>query len=104
MNTKKTAAFCRTDTRKDGSALLPILSRLPEHLSVSILGLLERDRISGDAIEEIRLRRERASALTTGGRSLRLPTLLSAAALRECFRLLSGGSVYAVAETVKDGS
>ena len=53
--------------------------------------------------EEIRLRRGHAASLTVGGKNLRLSTVLDGGAMERVLYLMCEGSVYAHADTIKEG-
>ena len=96
----------KTHTEYDASdraALLSILTLLPACLSDAVRLAVSEGRASYEQIEEIRLRKERASTLTLGGKNFVLSAVLHADELRDAFRALAGGSVYAVSETVCAG-
>ncbi len=59
--------------------------------------------LPGTVPEEIRLRRGHAASLTVGGRNLRLSTVLDGGAMDRVLYLMCEGSVYAHADTIKEG-
>lgn len=87
----------------DRAALLSILSLLPARLTDAVAFAVREGLTSYGEIEEIRLRKERASTLTVGGKNILLSAVLNAEELRHSFRALAGGSVYAVTEAVCAG-
>lgn len=58
---------------------------------------------TGVVPEEIRLRRGHAASLTVGGKNLRLSTVLDGGAMERVLYLMCDGSVYAHADTIKEG-
>lgn len=58
---------------------------------------------AGVVPEEIRLRRGHAASLTVGGKNLRLSTVLDGGAMERVLYLMCDGSVYAHADTIKEG-
>ena len=93
-----------TANQHDKEAFQAILSLLPVRIRLVIAEEMQRNAVSLASVEEIRLRSLRASVLTLGNRrSHKLPLTLSGEDLRECFRMLAGGSVYAVAEAACAG-
>ena len=54
-------------------------------------------------IEEVRLRRGRMASLTVGGENLRLSTVLDGTAMEKLLLAMCDGSLYAHAETLKEG-
>lgn len=61
------------------------------------------DRDPSMQIEEIRLRRDAFSVLTTSRGSLPLPVVLRGAEMDDVLRRVCGGSLYAHAETLREG-
>lgn len=72
---------------------------LPSRLCLEI----EEAVPSGDAVEEVRLRRGRCASLTVSGRNLRLGTVLSGVEMDALLFSLCEGSLYAHSETVNQG-
>lgn len=59
--------------------------------------------LPGTVPEEIRLRRGHAASLTVGGKNIRLSTVLDGGAMDRVLYLMCEGSVYAHADTIKEG-
>ncbi|MBQ8357810.1 MAG: hypothetical protein IJX39_08415 [Clostridia bacterium] len=85
----------------NGRQLLPsvLAALLPSRLCREV----EETVPSGDAVEELRLRRGRCASLTVAGRNLRLSTVLSGVEMDDLLLRLCEGSLYAHSETVCQG-
>ncbi len=84
-------------------ALFAILALLPERFSSAVHAAIQKHGIGFPHLQELRLRRARASSLTVGGRNILLSVCLTSEELRCAFRSLAGGSVYAVAGAISHG-
>ncbi len=79
---------------------------LPKGLSEALLASLPpaaRDPSSGVMLEEIRLRAERFSSLTVGGRNYSTSVCLSSRELEAILAHMCGGSLYAYSDTIHQG-
>jgi stage III sporulation protein AA len=91
----RSSSTVRTGTRLPSS----VLALLPERL----LSEVEAARAGCGAIEELRLRCDRAAFLTTGRGSVRLETVLSRREIDELVLKLCDGSLYAHRESIAEG-
>ena len=89
-------------TKSMGGCVPPFLYEL---LPYAIADAVRREgrRNPHVAIEEIRLRRDAISTLTTNKGNLHLPVILGGDEMDETFRRICGGSLYAHAETIREG-
>ncbi len=76
-----------------------ILKILPERISLEITALMK----NGMKPEEIRLRSNGNSSVTSMGKNIILTSGITHCEMSECIKKLCGGSVYAYDETVKNG-
>ncbi|MBR6530173.1 MAG: hypothetical protein IKT43_02015, partial [Clostridia bacterium] len=83
---------------EDGRPLLPmsVARLLPSEVAEAL-------EICEDAVDEICLRADRQAFAVSGGRNVALDAVLTGEALSEIFLAACGGSLYAHAETVKEG-
>lgn len=89
-------------TRK--TLFVPLLEKcLPWRILNELHGLSQRGIISGDNINEIRLRTLRPASVTCGEKNIMLGIKTTAAELSECVTELCHGSVYAYSDTIKAG-
>ncbi len=83
---------------------VPILEKcLPWRVLNELYGLAQRGIISGESINEIRLRAWRPTSITCGGKNTVLGIKITAAELSECVTKLCHGSVYAHSDTIRAG-
>lgn len=85
------------------ASLAEILTCLPRRLSAEMIGMSESYSDFERGLCEIRLRHARASSIVFRGRNIFLSSVLTAKELSESFRALSRGSLYAFADSLREG-
>lgn len=76
---------------------------LPSPIRADIMKTLEAECLSPDELTDIRLRREGGSCISVGTRSYRIAADISPRKFDDMIFALTGGSLYAHAETIRDG-
>ena len=84
-------------------AFSELLDCLPRSVSCEIIGMSESYSDFETRLCEIRLRLGRAASVVIGGRNAFLSSVLSSNELSECLRALTRGSLYAFADSLREG-
>ena len=85
--------------RGRGSVPSSVLELLPPSLCLELEGICRR----GLPIEEIRLRADRAASVTSCGENIMLTSMVGGAELSAIFDCICEGSLYAYADTIRQG-
>lgn len=86
-----------------GSRLGLLEGYLPREVTDEVYAYISRERISDRMISEIRLRAERPSAILVLGKNIALDTRISKESLRDVFKRVCGGAVFAHRDDVARG-
>lgn len=86
-----------------GDELAELFRMLPRALSSELFRMSDSYADFAGGIEEIRLRQDRPASIVFRGKNIFLATRLDGCALSETLRRLCGGSVYACADSLREG-
>ena len=89
--------------KMSGSRLGLLEGYLPREVTDEVYAYISRERISDRMISEIRLRAERPSAILVLGKNIALDTRISKESLRDVFKRVCGGAVFAHRDDVARG-
>ena len=93
----------KTAEKRRNNVFVTALSYLSREFTETINGYIAKNRISVKDINEIRLRSSGVSALVVNGRNVPLGTTVSREELKEIFRRICGGAVFAHRDEVCRG-
>lgn len=92
-----------TKINKQTSRCATIPEQLCHILPPTLILEIESLAKGSERVEEIRLRRDRRASVTVGARNIMLDHVTSAQEIEQTLSLVSGNSLYAHSETIKNG-
>ncbi len=92
-----------TNEKNNKDAAGTVFSVLPERIVSAVMRALESSAAAPEDVTEIRLRRAGRSYITSAGRHIPIAGGLGGQAFDDMFFELIGGSLYAHAETIREG-